>query len=141
VKLDDIAADLVARNESYVAAYSTVGVPLVTITAAMMVLREFKEPTGKVTVFLEAGQEEATEISPSFRIMTLPVTLTVFTMGATEAVLREQAANYAQALLSCLRLNPYYFSVTLRDDFEGVEGKADIKATKLMIEFKYEEAA
>ncbi|MCX7023050.1 MAG: hypothetical protein NT080_00340 [Spirochaetes bacterium] len=139
MRIDDIAADIVARNAAYVAALSTVGYPLVAITAAMLFTREFRDPTGKVSLFLEPQPEEMEEIGPGYRIATLPVDLTVFTMGYTEAVLREQARNYAQALLNCLMFNPYFFTLRSRDDFEGVEGKADIKATKLVLEFKYEE--
>jgi hypothetical protein len=140
MKVDDIITDIVARNASYVAALSTVGVPLVTITAAMIYAREYRDPVGKVSVFLDPKAEEVEELGPSYRISTLPVELTVFTTGATEAILREQAGNYAQALLNCLVLNPYFFTVRGREDFEGVEGKPDIKATRLQIEFKYEEA-
>jgi hypothetical protein len=38
-----------------------------------------------------------------------------------------------------MKENPYYFGLTARDDFDGVEGKLDIKATKITLEFKYEE--
>jgi len=140
MKIDDIKTDLVARNSTFVSALSTVGVPLVALTAAMMFTRDYQEPTGKVCVFIEAKPEEAEEITPSFSIVTMPVEITVFTQGASESVLREQAANYAQAIRNCLKLNPYYFEMTGRDDFDGVEGKPDIKATKISLTFKYEEA-
>lgn len=140
MRLDDIADDLASRNASYVAALSTVAVPLQTITSAQIARREYRDPVGKCTVFIDSGAEEVEELAPSFRVVTLPVDIHVFTMGATEAVLREQAAAYAQAILNCMAANPYFFSMISRDHFDGVEGKADIKATKLSIQFKYEEA-
>lgn len=141
MRIDDIAADLVARNASFVAALSTVGVPLTALTAKEVYTRNYDQPWGKVCVFLEALPEEFEEIAPSYAIATLKVECTVFVSGATEAVLREQAANYARAIAACFRAgNPYFFAVVGRDDFDGVEGKDDIKATKMTLEFRYEEA-
>jgi hypothetical protein len=141
MKIDDIATDIVARNASFVSALSTTGVPLVTITSAMVVTRNYPDPTGKACFYLEAQPEEFDEVAPNYSIATLKVDLIVITQGATEAVLRAQAENYSKAIVNCLRAgNPYFFAVIGRDDFDGVEGKADIKATKTTIEFRYEEA-
>lgn len=139
MKIDDIALDLVTRNASFVTSLSTTAVPLAPITAAQVFLREFQEPTGKVCVYLEPLAEENEEITPTFSIVTLQVEMTVFVQGAREATLREQAANYSRAFHNCLKANPFYFGMTARDDFEGVEGKPDIKATKITLTFKYEE--
>lgn len=139
VKIDDIAADLVARNASFVAALSTTEVPLTALNAQQIYTRNYQEPLGKVCVFLDAQPEEFEEIAPTFSIATMRVEITVFTMGATEVVLREQAANYRQAIINCLKANPNYFSRVSGDDFDGVEGKSDIKASRVVLEFKYEE--
>jgi hypothetical protein len=140
MKIDDIAADLIARNASYVAALSTTPVPLSTITAAQVFTRDYQEPTGKACVFLDPKPEEVIETSPSYSIVRLPVELTVFTQGAREYVLRSQASQYARALHNCLRANPYYAEFTGREDYDGVEAKSDIKATKMSLIFIYEEA-
>jgi hypothetical protein len=140
VKIDDIALDIVTRNSSYVSALSTVGVPLVALTAKQVYTRNYEAPYGDVCVYLEALPEEFEEIAPSYSIATMKVECTVFCSGNTEAVLREQAANYAKAIVNCLRAgNPYFFAMVARDDFDGVEGKEDIKATKVTLEFRYEE--
>lgn len=141
MRIDDLAADIAARNSTYVAALSTAGVPLVTITSAMIITREYREPTGNVMVFLDPQQEEVEEHGPSFRIVKMDVHLYVFTQRNTEAVLRAQAENYAQALLNCLTANPYFFGIEGREYFDGVEGNENIKAAKIALVFKYEEAA
>lgn len=141
MKIDDIATDLVARNSSYVAALSTTGVPLVTITAPMIFTRQFQEPAGKVSVFIEARPEEIEEFTPTYFISIMPVDIYVFVQGASQSVLREQATNYGSAILNCLKHNPYFMSLTARDDFEGVEGNEGTKACKLSINFCYEESA
>lgn len=140
MRIDDLASDIAARNASYVAALSTVEVPLVPITSAMIITREYREPTGNVMVFLDPQPEELEEHGPTFRIVRIPVHLYVFTQRAVESVLREQAQNYAQALLDCLEVNPYYFGLDGREYFDGVEGNENIKAAKLALTFKYEEA-
>ena len=141
MRIDDLASDIAARNASYVAALSTGPVPLVTITSAMIITREYRDPTGNVMVFLDPQPEEVEEHGPSFRIVKLPVHLYVFTQRNTETVLRAQAENYAQALLNCLEDNPYYFGLDGREYFDGVEGNENIKSAKISLIFKYEEAA
>jgi hypothetical protein len=139
VKIDDIAADLVARNASFVTALSTVPIPLAPLTSENIYTRNYREPWGKVCVFIDTQPEEYEEIAPTFSIMTLSVEITIFTLGNTETVLREQAAKYRQAIVNCLKLNPYFFSIVSAEDFDGVEGKADTKASRVVLEFKYEE--
>lgn len=141
MKLEDIRDYIVANNAAYVAALSTVGVPLVTLVADDFVLREYVTPSRKVQVLIDADEETVEEVAPTFRIVTLPVTITAFVFsGAVEAVAREQARNYAQAIVNTLRNYSDFFLLTGREDYEGVEGKPDIKATQVRLEMKYEEA-
>jgi len=142
MRLDDIAADIVARNAPFVAALSTVEIPLVTLAAASFVLREWRDPVTPVSVFLDARLEELEEEGAAYRIVKMPVEFTVCTSGSTEAVLREQARNYAQAILNCLRGgNPYFITFAEREDYDGFEGKPDTKVTRFVATFFYEEPA
>jgi hypothetical protein len=142
MRIDDIVSDIVARNAPYVAALSTGPVPLTTLVAGNFKTRDLPPAIqGPVTVFVDAALEEMVEEAPSFRIVRMPVDIIVFAIGSTEAVMREQARNYAQAILDCLRAgNANFFNLTAREDFDGVEGKPDIKATRMNIAFMYEEA-
>ena len=69
--------------------------------------------------------------------------MTIYTFcpgGAAAATLRTKADSYASAILDCLKEYAYFFGITGRELFDGVEGKEDVKAAKLSLVFKYEES-
>lgn len=141
MKVDDLKTWIVANTASYVAALSTVGVPLASITAGQVYTRDFLEPQQPVTVWLDPLPEEIEPLTMRTCQVTAKMELYVFVArGATEAVAREQTANYAQAIINALEgLHPDFFGFESREYYDGVEGKPDVKASKVTLVFKTEE--
>ena len=140
MRIDDIKTFLVANLATYIAALSTVDVPLVAIPAGSIFVSEPHEIVGKVTLLLLEGDEQIEQLTLNTREVTLPVTAIVETTGATEATAAAQAVAYGQALLNCLKNCADFSRVTARENYVGIEAKRDIKGTRLDLEFVYTEA-
>ena len=140
MRIDDIKTFLVSNLATYIAALSTVDVPLVAIPAGSMFVSEPHEIVGKVTLLLLEGDEQIEQLTLNTREVTLPVTAIVETTGATEATAAAQAVAYGQALLNCLKSCSDFYRVTARENYVGIEAKRDIKGTRLELEFTYTEA-
>lgn len=139
MRLDDLWTYLVANSATYIAALSTVDLPLAAITDKMRTRDPLVASGEKVSVYLDAEAEEIEEDAPSFRVVKLTVDLYVLVNRGTESKMLDTARLYAKALESCLRAYPYYFTTTARDYYDGPGGNADFKGAKLTIECKYEE--
>jgi hypothetical protein len=140
MKIDDIKAYLVANLGPFISDLSTGPVPLVAIPTERIFVSEYHEATGSVSLSLVEGDETIEEISLNTRQVTLPVVALVQVLGNTKATQAAQAVAYAQAIVNCLRIYPDFNTITGRDNFVGVEGKDDIKATQINLEFVYTEA-
>lgn len=136
MKLDDLKTWLGTNLPAFTTALS-----LTTLAADQIVLREFQEPGAKaVQLWLDEQPEEIEPLTMGKRLVSWRIHAYVFVCrGATEANERAMADNYATALLNCLATHADYFGVEAREHYDGVEGKGDIKATKLSLLFMYEE--
>ena len=140
MRIDDIKTFLVANLATYIAALSTVDVPLAAIPATSIFTREVHEVVGKVSLSLDDDDEQIEQITLNTREVTLPVMVVVQVAGATMSVLAAQAIDYGQAILNCLKAYPDFSRVVGRSNWDGVEANPNIKATKLDLEFTYTEA-
>jgi hypothetical protein len=135
VKIDDLAAYLLANVNPYITAQG-----LATITAGQIITRNFVEPQQVVTLFLDPQAEEIEQGTMHTNYVDWKVDAYWFiARGMTEASARNATQGYAAALIACLYSHPDFFGVEGRDFFDGVEGKPDIKASKMTLLFKYEE--
>lgn len=140
MKVDDLKTWIVANTASYIAALSTVPIPLVSLTSAMVITRDFQEPQQSPTLWLDPLPEEVEPYTMAKYLVTAKVDAYFFVArGATESVARDQVKNYTQALLNALATHSDFFGYEEREYFDGVEGKADIKASKVTLIFKTEE--
>lgn len=140
MRIDDIKTFLVANLATYIAALSTVDVPLVAIPAGSIFVREIHESVGKVSLSLDDGDEQIEQLTLNTREVTMPVMAVVQVTGATMSVMSAQAIAYAQAILNCLKTYPDFSRVVGRSNWDGVEANPNVKATKLDLEFIYTEA-
>lgn len=134
MRLDDIRTYLVANLLAFTAARS-----LAALTSDFIHVGPYQQPNGTASLWLVEGEEEAAPLSCSTREAILPVQVYAFTSGGTEAVNREQARQYAEAVLDCLGAYPEFIGLTGREHFDGVEGHEGMKATRIDLEFGYEE--
>lgn len=139
MRVDDVAAFIAANAAPYIAAHSTVYVPLITPTAAMIEAHNYNDVHGKLMIALEESAETSESLTMTTRDIKQVVSLYIFAQGDTESVLRAQVKAYAMALAECLATSPDFNAITGRDFYDGVEAKADIKAAKLEIEYRWEE--
>lgn len=138
--IDDLAAYIVANLNTHIATHSTVPVPLVAITSDQVYTRNYQLPAKSCTIFLDPQDETVEPITMSTFAYRQPVEIIVFVQGDTEAQLRAKARGYMYAMLDCIAAHPDFMSVESRTAFDGVEGKEDIKAAKIVAVFEYEEA-
>jgi len=138
--IDELSAFILANVNACIAARSTVQVPLVAITADQIYTRDYELPAKNCTIFLDPQDETVEPITMSSFAYRLPVEILVFVQGDTEAQLRAKARAYASAVLDCITTHPDFMTIEARTAFDGVEGKADIKAAKIVAVFEYEEA-
>lgn len=137
--IDELQAYLVTYLNPCIAARSTTLVPLSAVAADQIYTRNYQLPAKGCTIFLDQQQETAEPFTMGSRVIRLPVEIIAFTQGATEALLRAQASAYMTAIFDCVALHPDFMSIESRDQFDGVEGKLDIKAAKAVVIFEYEE--
>ncbi len=140
MRVDDFWTYVLANNASFMAALSTGDYPLVTLLDKHRIRDAMEQLGNNVAVYLDDQPEEIEEATPSYRIVTLEVDAYVIVRGAKEANLREIALRYAQGLASCASGYPYFFGVSGRQYFEGVDGNPDLKGSMVKLQFKYEEA-
>lgn len=138
--IDTLAAFLVANLNPFIAARSTVAVPLTAITADQVATREYQLPAKKVGIFLDPQPETVEPLTMTTVDVRLPVEIIVFTQSDTIALMRAKGEAYMGAVRDCIATHEDYFELELRDRFDGVEGKEDIKAVKIVAVFRYEEA-
>jgi len=138
-RIDDLRTYLIANIGPYITARSTVPVPLAALTADYIHVGEYKPPNGTACLWLVDGEEESEFLTLNTRKIALPVAVYAFTSGATETVLKEQARQYAEAALDCLATYPEYDGIEGREHFNSVEGNEGMKATKIDLQFAYEE--
>jgi hypothetical protein len=142
MRLDDLKTWLLGTGSlsTFIAAKSTTPIPLTAITSDEVVLRDYAEPTTEKLLFLDPQPDEVEAGTMSTLYVTERVNAYVIvTKGATEAVMRDQAANYLAALVSCLKTHADFFDIEEREYFNGVEGKSDAKGAKAVLVFKFEE--
>lgn len=138
--IDDLASYLMANLNACIAARSTVAVPLIAINADQIVTRDYQLPAKKVGIFLDPQQETIDPLTMTTIDVRLPVEIIVFTQADTVALMRAKADGYMLAILDCIGEHADFFEIESRDRFDGVEGKEDIKAAKVVAVFRYEEA-
>jgi hypothetical protein len=138
--VEDLQTYLATYLNPFIAARSTGTVPLAPIVPDQVYAYEYELPAKNCTIFIDAAPEEFEDLTMSTRDARLPVTVIVFVQGATEAQLRARARGYMYAVLDCIADHPDFMRIESRDAFEGVEGKPDIKAGKVLAIFQYEEA-
>jgi hypothetical protein len=140
MRIDDLKTWLLANLSSYIAARSTVPVPLTAFDDATIITRDWVEPTKEKILFLDPQPDE---IEPGTnRVNYVTETIEAYvavTRGATEAVMGNQAQQYLSALLDCLKTHPDYFGDTAREYYSGLEGKPDAKGAKATLIFRFEE--
>jgi hypothetical protein len=138
---EELATYIVANSAAYIAARSTVGVPLVALETKQVYAGEYRQPSLKAEVFIEidSSQTETEDRPVSGLYVQYIVDVYVFCLGATEAVLRQQARNYSLALYDCLSRHAEYMTTQETEAYEGVEGKPDTKAYKIRYMFESEE--
>lgn len=139
MRVDDIAAFIAAASAPYITAHSTVDVPLITPTAAMIQAHDYNEISGPLMIALEEGPRTSEWLTTHTRDVRQTITLYVFVQGATATKLRAQLSAYVAALSECLANYDDFNGVTGGDDYDGVEAKADIKAAKIEFELRWEE--
>jgi hypothetical protein len=140
MRLDDLKTWLLGAGSlsTFVAALSTSPIPLTAFTDATIALREFSEPTQEKLLFLDPQPDEVGFGTLALSEVTETINAYVIvTKGGTEAVMRDQAANYLQALLDCLATHPDYMRITEREYYDGVEGKIDQKGARAKIVFSH----
>jgi len=137
--VEDLQSYLATYLNPYIASRSTGAVPLVAMAADQFYTNEYELPAKNCTIFLDPSAEEFEDLTMSTRDAKLPVAIYVFVQGATEAQLRARARGYMYAVLDCIADHPDFMRIESRDVFEGVEGKPDIKAGKVLAIFQYEE--
>jgi hypothetical protein len=135
MRLDDIRAYLIANLATFATARS-----LATLSSDFIRAGPYQQPNGTASLWLVDGEEEAAPLSCSTREAILPVQIYAFVSGGTEEALREQALQYAEAVLDCLGAYPDFVGLTGREHFDGVEGNEGMKATRIDLEFRYEES-
>jgi hypothetical protein len=138
--IDDLATFITANINTYISTYSTPSMPLALLTADQIYTRNYALPAKNCTVFLDPQDETVEPLTMSTLAYRLPVDILVFTQGETEANLRAKARAYTYAVLDCIATHPDFMTVENRSAFDGVEGKDDIKASKITAIFEYEEA-
>lgn len=141
MKIDDLKAWILANITPFIAARSTVEIPLSAIVDAQIETRGFSEPGFPVALWLDDPLPE--EIAP-LTSSTVDVTWRVdafwiVSRGATEIVARGQTEGYLLALIDCIKTHPDFFEYEGREFFDGFEGKLDIKASKVTLVFRFEE--
>lgn len=136
--IDALREYIVAQSGPFIAAHSTPDVPLVALTAGQ-VLAQFEQPAKKATVLLDPQEPSSEWLTMGSKVVRQPVDVYVFTQGAAEIVLRAQAREYRAALRACLAQHEEFADVQTGDEYDGVEGKPDIKAAKMTVTFEYEE--
>lgn len=137
--LDELVTYLVANLPAHITAHSTTPVPLEAISAAQIWAREYRDPNGSASIWLEPGDEESEILTTTTREVMLPISAYIFVQRDTEAQMRLKAYAYRDALQDCLADHPDFVQVIRRDYFDGVEGITGVKAAKLELEFRYEE--
>lgn len=137
--LDELVTYLVANLPAQITAHSTTAVPLDAIPSTQIWPREFRDPNGSASIWLEPGEEESEILTCGTREVMLPISAYIFVQRDTEAQLRLKAYAYRDALQDCLAAHPDFVQVLKRDYFDGVEGINGVKAAKLDLEFRYEE--
>jgi hypothetical protein len=138
--IDELATYLATNLNACITARSTEAVPLASISSDQIVTREYQLPAKKVGIFLDPGEETIEPLTMATVDVRLPVEIIVFTQGDTVALMRAKADGYMLAILDCIGDHPDFFEIERRDRFDGVEGKEDIKAAKIVAVFRYEEA-
>jgi len=138
--IDDLTTYLVANLNGCIAGRSTPEVPLTAITEDQIASREYQLPAKKVGIFLDPQQETIEPLTMTTVDVKLPVEIIVFTQADTVALMRAKADAYMLAVLDCIGEHDDFFEIESRDRFDGVEGKEDIKAAKVVAVFRYEEA-
>ncbi|MGD9938615.1 MAG: hypothetical protein AB7T74_02315 [Clostridia bacterium] len=139
---EELTTYIVANSAAYIAARSTVGVPLAALEAKQVYAREFRQPSLKAEVWvdIEAMPIETEGRPLSGLYIQYSVDVYVFCLGSTEAILRQQAKAYALALYDCLSQHPDYMMNVEAEAYEGVEGKPDTKCYRIRYLFETEEA-
>jgi len=137
--VDDLKTYLVAYLNPFIAALSTTPIPLDSITAAKIILRDYQQPAQRMSLLLDDKPEEIESLTMTTNLVTTKIEAFFFVTGATEATAREQAKLYMDALLNCLAAHADFFTFEEREYFDGVEGKPDVKASRALLVFKYEE--
>ncbi len=138
--IDELATYIVANLNAYIALHSTTEVPLVAITSDQVYTRNYQLPEKNVAIFLDPQDETVEPLTMSTFVYRQPIEIIIFTQGDTESQLRAKARGYTYAVLDCIGAHPDFMSIESRTAFDGVEGKEDIKAAKIIAAFEYEEA-
>lgn len=140
MRIDDLKDYLVANLNPFIAALSTVALPLEAITAAQVMLLELIERAQPVTLYLDDEPEEIQDLTTLTRDVTWKVNAYWFiSRYGTEAAMRDRGERYARALVDCLALHPDFFGIEGREFYNGVEGRPDEKASKVTLVFRFEE--
>jgi hypothetical protein len=142
MRIDDLKTWLLGTGSlsTFIAAKSTTPIPLTAFASDEIILRDYAEPTTEKMLFLDPQPDEVEAGTNNTFFVTERINAYVIvTRGATEAVLRDQAANYLAALCACLETHADFFDLEDREYFNGVEGKVDAKGAKIVLVFKFEE--
>ena len=139
---EELVTCIVNSSAAYIAARSTVGVPLTALASKQVYAGEFRQPSLKAEVWIDIDSTPVeTEDRPVSGLFVQSIAdVYVFCLGATEAVLRQQAKAYALALYDCLSVHPDFMLTQEVEAYEGVEGKLDTKAYRIRYQFESEEA-
>lgn len=138
MNLDALKQYIVSENAPFVSAHSTPEIPLETLTEGQ-IITQFNQPAKKATVLLDPQEQTGDWLTMGSKVVRQPVDIYVFTQGDSEPVLRAQARAYRAALRECLARHEEFSDVQTGDEYDGVEGKPDIKAAKMTITFEHEE--
>jgi hypothetical protein len=133
MRLDDLKTWIAANIGSYVSALS-----LTAITSDQILVTSEELPGAKaVQLYLGEEPDEMEWLTMATKLVTWRVEAVWFcSLGTSQS---DTARKYAEALVAALATHADFFGVESREHFAGAYGKADIKATKLILVFKYEE--
>lgn len=137
--IDELQVYLTANLNSFIASRSTSLVPLTAMAGDQIYSRNYQLPAKGCTIFLDPQDETIEPFSMATFMVRFPVEILVFVQGDTDAQLRAKSRMYLAAVLDCIGAHPDFMAIESRTMFDGVEGKEDIKAAKILAIFEYEE--